>query len=121
MRTNPESRFRFDDEERKDERTNTVGSFFQSEILVQTDGATGDEIPKIRRYRTTNDSIIEEIEKTELLEGNYVSDMDYSSAKNLQARKGYFKVLMSKICYKPPNQSQAYAFVAKQMVKDKMQ
>lgn len=100
---------------------NTLGSFLDSEILVATGGATGDEIPKMRKYRTTNDSIVDEIEKAELLEGNYVAEMNYSSNKLPQRRRRPCKALLSRLWYKAPSQSRAYTLVMRQMARDKME
>ncbi|CAI2361748.1 unnamed protein product [Moneuplotes crassus] len=116
-----QTRFTNEGERSNKENTlnNTLGSFLDSEILVATGGATGDEIPKMRKYRTTNDSIVDETEKAELLEGNYVAEMNYSSNKLPQAKRNSCKALVSRFCYKAPSQSQAYALVMKQMARDK--
>jgi len=98
----------------------SFAKIFASEILVATDGGTENEIPKIRKYRTTNDSIIEEIEKEGLLEANYVGEMEYSPNK-ARTQKSYFKGLISRFWYKPPSQGQACKLVMRQMMRDKLE
>jgi hypothetical protein len=62
-------------------------SILKSEILIQ-ESAEIDVLPKgLKRYRTSNDSIIDEEGKVALIDGHYIEEMDYTKMKTKNASK----------------------------------
>lgn len=98
-----------------DPRTSIFNSILKSEILIQ-ESAEIDVMPsKLKRLRTSNDSIVDEDNKMALIDGHYINEMDYTKMKKKNSTKCGWRNICRMIWYKPPNQAQAKKFVLEYM------
>lgn len=101
-------------------KSSILGSILRSDLLTNDNAELNEITPTLHRLRTNNDSIIEDVNKEGVVDGNYIAEMEYSQPKKAKKRNTWgWRNFWKMIFYKAPSQSHAKRIVERHMKLEK--